>query len=44
MNEPGCAVIAATEAGKIHTTRMSFYQALIEQQRELRISHPEWKQ
>jgi ribosome biogenesis GTPase / thiamine phosphate phosphatase len=43
MDEPGCAVIAATEAGKIDARRMTFYQALIEQQRELRVSHPEWK-
>jgi ribosome biogenesis GTPase / thiamine phosphate phosphatase len=43
IDEPGCAVIAATEAGKIDQRRMTFYQALIEQQRELRVSHPEWK-
>jgi ribosome biogenesis GTPase len=43
MDEPGCAVIAATELGKIDAQRLTFYQALIEQQRELRQSHPEWK-
>jgi ribosome biogenesis GTPase / thiamine phosphate phosphatase len=43
INEPGCAVLAAAEAGKINATRLSFYQVLIEQQRELRISHPDWK-
>lgn len=44
INEPNCAVIAAAEAGKISATRFAFYQALIEQQRELRITHPDWKQ
>ncbi len=43
INEPGCAILAAAEAGKINRTRLSFYQVLIEQQRELRISHPDWK-
>jgi ribosome biogenesis GTPase len=43
MDEPGCAVIAAAEAGKIDPKRFTFYQALVEQQRELRESHPEWK-
>jgi len=43
MDEPGCAVIAAAEAGKIDNRRLSFYQALIEQQRELRATHPDWK-
>jgi len=43
MDEPGCAIIAAAEMGKIEPQRMAFYQALIEQLRELRISHPEWK-
>ncbi len=28
---------------KIHPPRMAFYQALIEQSQELRISHPDWK-
>jgi ribosome biogenesis GTPase / thiamine phosphate phosphatase len=44
INEPNCAVIAAAEAGKISATRFAFYQALIEQQRELRVTHPDWKQ
>ncbi|HEX9390329.1 MAG TPA: ribosome small subunit-dependent GTPase A [Usitatibacteraceae bacterium] len=43
LNEPGCAVIAAGEAGEIYPSRLAFYQALIEQQQELRGSHPEWK-
>jgi len=43
LNEPGCAILAAAEAGKINPARLSFYQVLIEQQRELRISHPDWK-
>jgi ribosome biogenesis GTPase / thiamine phosphate phosphatase len=43
LNEPGCAVIAAAESGKMNTARLGFYQALIEQQRELREAHPEWK-
>jgi ribosome biogenesis GTPase len=43
MDEPGCAVIAASEAGRIDSRRLTFYQALVEQQRELRESHPEWK-
>ncbi|MFN6168666.1 MAG: 4a-hydroxytetrahydrobiopterin dehydratase, partial [Burkholderiales bacterium] len=30
-------------AAKIEAQRLTFYQALIEQQRELRQSHPEWK-
>lgn len=41
--EPGCAVNAACAAGVIHPGRLAFYQALIEQQQELRQSHPEWK-
>ena len=43
LTEPGCAVSAAAESGKISKTRMGFYQALIEQQRELRQATPEWK-
>ncbi len=43
MDEPGCAVIAAAESGKIEPQRFAFYQALIEQQRELRQAHPDWK-
>ena len=43
LNEPGCAVIKAAETGKMNTSRLGFYQALIEQQRELREAHPEWK-
>ena len=43
IDEPGCAIIAAAESGKIEAPRFAFYQALIEQQRELRITHPQWK-
>ena len=43
LTEPGCAVTAAALQKKISVTRMSFYQALIEQQRELREAHPDWK-
>lgn len=43
LTEPGCAVIKAVEQKKIHAPRMAFYQALIEQQQELRESHPDWK-
>jgi ribosome biogenesis GTPase / thiamine phosphate phosphatase len=43
IDEPGCAVIAAAKEGKISAERLTFYQALIEQQRELRLTHPEWK-
>ena len=43
LTEPGCAVIKAVEQKKIHPPRMAFYQALIEQSQELRVSHPDWK-
>jgi ribosome biogenesis GTPase / thiamine phosphate phosphatase len=43
LTEPGCAITAATESGKISRTRMGFYQALVEQQRELREAHPDWQ-
>jgi ribosome biogenesis GTPase len=44
LNEPQCAVIAAAEtAHTIHTTRLSFYQVLIDELRDLREAHPEWK-
>ncbi len=48
--EPKCAITAAlgivttaAQGGKIHPARLSFYQALIEQQHELRLAHPDWK-
>lgn len=41
--EPGCAVIAAMEAGAIRAERLTFYQVLLEQQRELHEKHPGWK-
>ena len=43
LNEPGCAVIGAANAGKITAKRLSFYQVLVEQHRELHEQHPEWK-
>jgi ribosome biogenesis GTPase len=43
LNEPGCAVIDATKKGHITATRLSFYQVLIEQHRDLHEQHPEWK-
>ncbi|MEO5692453.1 MAG: ribosome small subunit-dependent GTPase A [Usitatibacter sp.] len=42
LNEPGCAVIGASKAGKISAARLSFYQVLIEQHRDLHEQHPEW--
>lgn len=42
LNEPGCAVIGAAGAGKITAERLSFYQVLIEQHRELHEQHPDW--
>jgi ribosome biogenesis GTPase len=42
LSEPGCAVIEASKRGKISATRLSFYQVLIEQHRELHEQHPEW--
>jgi hypothetical protein len=35
-------VIAATGRGEISAPRLSFYQVLIEQHRELHEQHPEW--
>ncbi len=42
LNEPGCAVIEASARGAIAPERLSFYQVLIEQQRELHEQHPDW--
>ena len=42
LNEPGCAVIAASKRGDISNSRLSFYQVLIEQHRDLHEQHPEW--
>ena len=42
LSEPGCAVIEATKGGKVATQRLSFYQVLIEQHRDLHEEHPEW--
>ncbi len=42
LGEPGCALIEAAERGEVSRERLSFYQVLIEQQRELHEQHPEW--
>ncbi len=42
LNEPGCAVIGAAKKGEIKAPRLSFYQVLIEQHRDLHEQHPEW--
>jgi len=42
LAEPGCAVIEAAGRGEISAERLSFYQVLIEQHRELHEEHPEW--
>jgi ribosome biogenesis GTPase / thiamine phosphate phosphatase len=42
-NEPGCAVMDAATRGEITAERLSFYQVLIEQHRELHEAHPDWK-
>ncbi len=42
LSEPGCAVIEAAGRGEIDRERLSFYQVLIEQHRELHEEHPEW--
>ena len=42
LSEPGCAVIEATQRGEITSQRLSFYQVLIEQHRDLHEQHPEW--
>jgi ribosome biogenesis GTPase len=42
LNEPGCAVIDAAKKGKITAPRLSFYQVLLEQHRDLHEQHPEW--
>ena len=42
LGEPGCEVISAAGRGEITPGRLSFYQVLIEQHRELHEEHPEW--
>ena len=42
LNEPGCTVIEAAQKGEISPERLSFYQVLIEQHRDLHEQHPEW--
>jgi ribosome biogenesis GTPase len=43
LSEPGCAILAAVGKGDVSAERLSFYQVLIEQHRELHEQHPEWK-
>ena len=42
LGEPGCEVIEASKRGEITRERLSFYQVLIEQHRDLHEQHPEW--
>lgn len=42
LNEPGCEVVEAARRGEISAERLSFYQVLIEQHRDLHEQHPEW--
>ena len=42
LGEPGCEVIEASKRGEIRAERLSFYQVLIEQHRDLHEQHPEW--
>ncbi len=42
LGEPGCEVIEASRRGEISSERLSFYQVLIEQHRDLHEQHPEW--
>ena len=42
LSEPGCAIIDAAGRGKITKERLSFYQVLIEQHRDLHEEHPDW--
>lgn len=42
LSEPGCEVIEASKRGEISRERLSFYQVLIEQHRDLHEQHPEW--
>ncbi|MGE5616815.1 MAG: ribosome small subunit-dependent GTPase A [Bacillota bacterium] len=42
LGEPGCAIIDAAQRGDISPERLSFYQVLIEQHRDLHEEHPEW--
>ena len=42
LNEPGCEVMNAAKRGEISAPRLSFYQVLIEQHRDLHEQHPEW--
>ena len=42
LSEPGCALIDAASRGLFTPKRLSFYQVLIEQQRELHDQHPDW--
>jgi ribosome biogenesis GTPase len=43
LSEPGCAIVAAAGRGEISAARLSFYQVLVEQHRELHEQHPDWR-
>jgi len=43
LSEPGCAIVAAAGRGEISAERLSFYQVLVEQHRELHEQHPDWR-
>jgi ribosome biogenesis GTPase len=42
LNEPGCEIIEAAKRHEISPERLSFYQVLLEQHRDLHEQHPEW--
>jgi ribosome biogenesis GTPase len=42
LTEPGCAVVEAMGSGAVTASRLSFYQVLLEQHRELHGKHPDW--
>jgi ribosome biogenesis GTPase / thiamine phosphate phosphatase len=42
LSEPGCTIVDAANRGDISPQRLSFYQVLIEQHRDLHEQHPEW--
>jgi ribosome biogenesis GTPase len=42
LNEPGCEIVEAARRHEISPERLSFYQVLLEQHRDLHEQHPEW--
>lgn len=42
LGEPGCEIIEAAKRHEISPERLSFYQVLLEQHRDLHEQHPEW--